>query len=183
MSRFLEGSLAPDGELVRQTLAGEVDAFGVLVERYRLAFARYATGLCGDADTAADAMQEAFIRAYNSLVDCRDPDSFKPWFFRILTNQCHTARARNRPHMTLETVAAVADERSDDRLERNEIRRAVEAAMEDLTAEQREAFVLKHIEGYSYAEMSQLLHEGVDALKMRVHRARDAVKRRLEELP
>jgi RNA polymerase sigma-70 factor (ECF subfamily) len=177
-----ERSLPPDGELARRALAGEVEAFGVLVERYRVAFARYATGLCGDSDTAADAMQEAFIRAYNSLADCRDPNRFQAWFFRILTNQCHTARTRKRRHAPLEAVAAAADERTDERLERDEVRQAMDLALADLTREQREAFVLKHIEGHSYAEMSELLQEGVDALKMRVHRARDAVKRRLEGL-
>jgi RNA polymerase sigma-70 factor (ECF subfamily) len=79
-------------------------------------------------------------------------------------------------------VAAAADERTDERLERDEVRQAMDLALADLTREQREAFVLKHIEGHSYAEMSELLQEGVDALKMRVHRARDAVKRRLEGL-
>ncbi len=176
-----EGSGHQDGTLVARVLAGEVEQYGLLVERYRTEFARYATGLCGDADTAADAMQEAFIRAYRLLATCREPNKFKAWFFRILTNQCHNARDRRRPHVPLENVTAEANERADDRLTRGEIRRAVETALEDLTNEQREAFVLKHIEGYSYTEIAELLGEGIAALKMRVYRAREVVKQRLEE--
>src|SRR5438552_1327874 len=82
-----------DGDAIRRVRQGDVDAFGVLVTRYRRQYGRYAVALTGDADSAADAMQEAFIRAWNSLEACRDPDRFGSWFFRILTNQCHTVRS------------------------------------------------------------------------------------------
>jgi len=67
-----ESGSQPDGDIVRRVLEGEVELFGVLVERYRAEFARYATALVGDPDRASDAMQEAFIRAYRSLASCRD---------------------------------------------------------------------------------------------------------------
>jgi RNA polymerase sigma-70 factor (ECF subfamily) len=54
--------------------------------------------------------------------------------------------------------------------------------MKTLTEEQREAFILKHVEGRSYAEIAEMLAVGEDALKMRVYRARDELKKRLEEL-
>ncbi len=82
---------------------------------------------------------------------------------------CHSRRSRIRR-------ARLADER----LSRGEIKTAIGAALEALTEEQRIAFVMKHIEGRSYAEMAELLNVGQDALKMRVHRARDEMKRRLE---
>lgn len=169
-----------DGDLVHRVLDGDTDAFRQLVERYRPEFARYAASMCGDADTAADAMQEAFIRAYDALARCRNPERFKGWFFRILTNQCHNHRNRKRGHVSLDAVEAAADDRTDSRMRRGELRAAIEAALDELTPEQREAFVLKHIEGHSYAEMAQLLGTGEDALKMRVYRARDALKELLE---
>lgn len=169
-----------DGQLVGQALRGDAEAFRLLVERYRPEFARYAAALCGDPDTAADAMQEAFIRAYDALAQCRHPERFKGWFFRILTNQCHNHRNRKRAHVPLEAVTAPADERTDDGARRSELRAAIEAALDELTPEQREAFILKHVEGRSYAEMADLLGTGEDALKMRVYRARDALKQRLE---
>lgn len=170
----------PDGVLVKRVLAGDVEQYGVLVERYRAEFGRYAASLCGDRDTAADAMQEAFIRAFDSLSTCREPGRFKAWFFRILTNQCHNARDRRRQHVPLERVVRHAAEETQDPVEGAEIRRAIEEALDALTPGQRVAFVLKHVEERSYAEMAELLGTSEDALKMRVHRARDTLRRLLE---
>lgn len=165
-----------DGTVVRQVLAGDTESFRILVARYRRQYSRYAVALTGDADTAADAMQEAFIRAWDSLASCRDPDRFGSWFFRILTNQCHTARARRRDRDDVDTLELAARERTDESLERAELASALASAMRRLTGEQREAFVLKHVDGRSYEEMAELLGTGVDALKMRVHRAREALR-------
>jgi len=171
-----------DAVLVRRTLNGDPDSFGRLVERYRAQFARYAASLCGDADLAADAMQEAFIRAYEALESCRDPDKFGNWFYRILTNQCHNHRDRRKVHLPLEKVTAVGASRTDDELRRREIREAVGRGLDALTPEQREAFVLRQLEERSYAEIEGMTGVGVDALKMRVYRAREIMKEYLENL-
>ena len=171
----------PDQILVKHVLAGDVEHYAVLVERYRTQLARYAVSLCGDSDVAADAMQESFVRAFDSLASCRDPAKFRSWFTRILTNQCHNVRTRARTHVALDDVDAAANETADARLTSDEIGRAIEEALDTLTPEQREAFVLKHIEGYPYSEMAELLDSSVDALKMRVYRAREIVKERLQD--
>jgi RNA polymerase sigma-70 factor (ECF subfamily) len=171
---------AGDGDLVRAVLAGDVERYGILVERYRIEFARYALALLGDPDAAADAMQEAFIRAYDALADCREPERFRAWFFRILANQCRTALARRKQRGDLDRLELPAKERTDEPLERRELRDALAAALARLTDEQREAFVMKHVDGRSYEEMAELLGAGVDALKMRVYRARDALRAALE---
>jgi RNA polymerase sigma-70 factor (ECF subfamily) len=157
-------------------LDGEVEAYRILVERYRQQFGRYAISLLGDADLAADAVQEAFIRAYDSLATCRDPDRFGAWFFRILTNQCHSARSRRRDTVDVETAALESGDRTDAAVERGELATRLDEAMRQLTQEQREAFVLKYVEERSYEEMAELLGVGADALKMRVHRAREALR-------
>lgn len=171
---------APDSVLVAAVLAGDTDRFGVLVERYRKEFARYAASLVGDPDLAADAMQEAFIRAFDALASCRDPSRFKAWFFRILTNQCHNHRARRMP-TTDRLPDAPANDRPDRDLARAELAGALARAIDALTPEQREAFLLRHVDGRSYDEIAELLGTGVDALKMRVYRARDALRKQLEE--
>ena len=165
-----------DGEVVRQVLAGDVESYRHLVTRYRQMYGRYAVALVGDADAAADAVQEAFVRAFDSLASCRDPDRFGSWFYRILTNQCHSARERMRDSESVDDVEIEARERTDDALDRSELAEALHRAMARLTAEQREAFILKHVDGRSYEEMAELLGTGVDALKMRVHRAREALR-------
>jgi RNA polymerase sigma-70 factor (ECF subfamily) len=170
-----------DGAVVRRVLGGEVEAFGVLVERYRRAYGRYAVALLRDPDAAADAVQEAFIRAYEGLRTCREPDRFGAWFFRILQNQCRNALARGRDKETVElgAVEVAGRDRADGGVERAELAEALDAALATLTADQREAFVMKHVEGRSYEEMASLIGVGVDALKMRVHRARDALREQL----
>ena len=181
---MIETGSRTDGELVRRVLSGDVEVYRDLVERYRMEFGRYAAAMLdGDGDDAADALQEAFIRAYDSLDSCRDPDRFKAWLFRIVSNQCHNVRKRRRGHMSLERATEKGEEPSgkaaSDRSETGEL---LEIAMKSLTEEQREAFILKHVDGRSYAEIAEMLGVGEDALKMRVYRARDELKRRLEEL-
>jgi len=165
-----------DGTVVHRVLSGDVEQYRILVERYRAEFGRYAVASVGDLDAAQDAMQEAFIRAFDALATCRDPDRFGAWFFRILTNQCRNVLARRRDTVPLEEVDPPGGARADEGLERGELGAALEAAMARLTPEQREAFVMKHVDGRSYEEMAELLGVGVDALKMRVHRARDALR-------
>jgi len=95
---------------------------------------------------------------------------------RILTNQCHTARTRRRDTDDVDALELSSRDRADTDLERAELANALAAALGRLTDEQREAFVLKHVDGRSYEEMANLLDTGVDALKMRVHRAREALR-------
>jgi RNA polymerase sigma-70 factor (ECF subfamily) len=177
------GADIPDGDVVRRVLGGDTEAFGALVQRYRDAFARYAAAVCGDGDLAADAMQEAFIRAFRGLATCRNPDRFGAWFFRILTNQCRNHRKRWREHEAIGAVAAaVADDTADGPLRQAELRGAIEQGLSRLSPQQREAFVLRHVDGRSYGEMAELLNEREDALRMRVHRAREQMQRFLEEM-
>jgi RNA polymerase sigma-70 factor (ECF subfamily) len=176
-----ESAELSDATLVRRILAGETDLYGILVERYRHEFGRYATGMLGGStDDAADALQDAFIRAFDSLSSLGEPERFKAWLFRIVSNQCHNVRKRNRPHLSLDGIEDPPDTLADQALANREMGRLIGEAIEQLAPEQRQAFVLKHVEGRSYAEMSDLLGVGRDALKMRVHRARDELKRLLE---
>jgi RNA polymerase sigma-70 factor (ECF subfamily) len=165
-----------DGTIVRRVLDGDVEQYRFLVERYRSQFGRYALAVVGDRDAAQDAMQEAFIRAFDALATCRNPDRFGAWFFRILANQCRNVVARRRDVVDLEVVDPAGSERADAALDRGELAATLEAALARLTPEQREAFVMKHVDGRSYEEMAELLGVGTDALKMRVYRARDTLR-------
>ena len=169
-----------DGTLVRRVLDGDVEQYRFLVERYRAQFGRYALALVGDRDAAQDAMQEAFIRAFDALATCRNPDRFGAWFFRILANQCRNLVGRRRDVVDLDAADPAGGERADAAVERSELAATLEAAMARLTPEQREAFVMKHVDGRSYEEMAELLGVGTDALKMRVYRARDTLRELLE---
>src|SRR5437899_7867685 len=103
--------------------------------------------MLGSVDEAEVAVQDAFIRAFEQLRQCRDPDNFAGWFFLILRNRCLAERRRvARAGPGTDAGVVPAADRADGPLERNERRRALQQALLELTPEQREVFVLKHIE-------------------------------------
>ncbi len=177
------GTSPTDGEVVSRVLNGDRDAFRLLVRRHQDMLFAHALRMTGQGDVAADVVQASLIKAYTRLDRCRNPEKFGGWAFRIVANQCKdylkNVRRRNVDLDSVEPVAAEEDDPSDD-LERSELRRRLDAALATLPADQREAFVMKHEEGRSYEEMAELLAVSVGALKMRVHRAREALVERLE---
>src|SRR5213596_3507489 len=148
---------ATDGEIVRAVLAGDVERFAVLVCPYRDRYARYATRMLGSGDAAEDAVQDALVRAFDHLADCREPDKFAGWLFLILRNRCFAERRRRqrqeRPLDSTDEMFASSD-RPDGAYEQVERARALERALQHLTPEQREVFVLKHMEGLAYEEIA-----------------------------
>lgn len=173
-----------DAEVIARVLAGDTDLFGVLVDRYQDEFARYAKYMTGSEDEAADVIQDSLVRAYRSLRRCGDRTNFKGWLFRIVSNQCktHLARRRRRGLEPLseeaEAVPSPADPGAD--AEAAEVRRKVHQALQELPTEQREALVLKYVEGLSLPEMAQLLSASVSALKMRMLRGRRELLAKLQ---
>ncbi len=164
-------------------LAGDEDAYALLVRRYKDALYRYAERMTGRPDDAADVVQQAFIKGYQSLDRCRDPERVGGWLFRIAVNLCKDQlKGRARREVSLETTAPIRATRDlpEEGAERAEIREEIYRALQALSDEQREAFVLKHVEGWSYDEMAEKLEVSVPALKMRVHRAREQLQGLLE---
>jgi RNA polymerase sigma-70 factor, ECF subfamily len=173
-----------DGAVVRRVLAGEREAFRLLVRRYQELLYRHALRLTGTADVAADVTQASLVKAYTQLARCREPERFGGWVYRILVNGCKDhLKSRRRRDTSLEVVVERAAPGPDpaEQMDRAEIRRTVDAALARLPEVQREAFLLKHVEGMSYEEMEALLRVSVPALKMRVHRAREALRTIMEE--
>jgi DNA-directed RNA polymerase specialized sigma24 family protein len=82
-----------DGSLVHAVLAGDGDAFAVLVRRHQASMFRFAVRMCGDRDDADDVVQAAFVRAYRNLAQCRELDRFAAWLRQIVMNECRTLLA------------------------------------------------------------------------------------------
>jgi RNA polymerase sigma-70 factor (ECF subfamily) len=167
-----------DGELVRSTLGGDARAFAELVDRHAPSCIRYATRMLRDRHDAEDVAQEAFVRAHRALVtyDARLP--FRTWLFSILVNRCRTALAQRgrRQRRVFSDDDALATASIDDERQAADVRDEIEWAVGLLPAEQREAFLLRHVEGLSYDEMASTTGAGVSALKMRVKRACERLK-------
>lgn len=168
-----------DAQLIRAVLDGEQTAYAALVARYQERLFRRALGLTGDPDMAADMVQDTFVRAYTAL-DRAQPERFGAWIHRILRNLCLDELRSPRQRTSSLAVDAPAPDDPVRDLERSELAAALDAAIATLSPAVREAFVLKHVEGLSYRQMVELTGAGDAALKMRVNRAREALRKALQ---
>ncbi|HSJ24823.1 MAG TPA: RNA polymerase sigma factor [Longimicrobiales bacterium] len=177
---------ATDAEVVGRVRRGDTDAYRTLVARYQDVLYRQALGMVGEADVAADLVQATLVNAYTQLDRLRDDSNYGGWVYRMCQNRCrdHLKSVRRRDVSLDESppAALASPFAADAPMERRELRRALGAALQQLNDEHREAFILKHVEERSYDEMATLLGASVPALKMRVHRAREALRCALEEV-
>ena len=170
-----------DAELIRRVLSGERDDFAELVRRHQDALYRHARGMGLDHDTSLDVVQDAFVKAYARLNECREPARFRAWLFTIVRRLCldHVKNVRRStvPLSSVPDVVAIpaADHAHD------ELNRALSKALDALPVATREAFLLKHDAGYSYEEIAVMTEASISAVKMRVHRAREALRAHLEQ--
>jgi RNA polymerase sigma-70 factor, ECF subfamily len=186
----VEMSIQPDAqqdaEIVSRVLNGDRDAFRLLVERYQDTLFRCALSMVRERDVAADVVQATLVHAYDRLNDLRDPSSFGGWVYRTCLNRCRdhlkSIRRRTVPLDAPTALALTSSDRTDRRLEDGRLRASLQNALDTLNEAQRTAFVLKHVEDRSYEEMSEILGDPIPALKMRVHRARETLRRALEEV-
>ena len=172
-----------DGALVRRTLDGDARAFTELVDRHAAACLRFATRMLGDRSDAEDVAQETFLRAFKALESYDDRLPFRTWLFSILINRCRTSmtqRMRRERRVVLDnealersTVEAVQDA--------VELREELAKAIAALSPDQREAFLLRHVEDLSYEEIMSVTGAGMSALKMRVKRACERLQQLLTE--
>ncbi len=170
-----------DQEVITRVLAGRREDFAILVARYSDPLYRHALGMTGSPDVAEDILQMSFIKAYHHLGEVRG--RFDAWVFRIVANGCKDwLKNIRRTHLSYDEDDQPSNYSTpDEELDRTELRTDLDRALAALAPSLREAFVMKHVEGRSYEEMAELLRTTVGALKMRVHRAREALQVLLEE--
>jgi RNA polymerase sigma-70 factor (ECF subfamily) len=173
-----------DAAIVARVLGGERESYGVLVARYRVQYARFATRMLGSREDAEEALQDAFVRGYRSLAKCDDPAKFGSWLFRILANRCRTAGSRRgrRERTFVRDEIALLDASEAHPEDRAAWREEIQRALQQLDVDQREAFLLKHVEELGYDEIAALTGVGVSALKMRVKRACERLRVLLQEV-
>jgi len=167
-----------DAEVVARVLAGDTEQYAVVVERYQRALYRHAVAMVLDHDAAADMVQDAFIRAYTNLKECRNPRRFRAWLFQTLRNRClDYLKEPRRGHLRFvdaEPLLRSADGPASF-VDQRELRLDITRALAQLPPEQREAFVMHYVDGMEYDTMADLLAVSVSALKMRALRARQAL--------
>jgi RNA polymerase sigma-70 factor (ECF subfamily) len=164
-----------DDALVADCLRGDEEAFRLLVERHRPRLHALAGGILQDNDQAADAVQDAFLKAYGALTDYRGRGMFGAWMRRILVNHCLSLLRRRHRYLSLEDLdnEMASHERSPEEqaMAQNEAD-AIRHAMSRLPAHHRAALVLRVVEGLTYREIAQLLSVPESTVETWIHRGR-----------
>jgi RNA polymerase sigma-70 factor (ECF subfamily) len=164
---------------VARARAGDTEAFREIVERYSRTLWRAAWRILGEAEAAEDAVQEAFLRAWRGFATFDDRAELSTWLYRIAVNSAIDLRRKRRRADAVELPAGADGEPSLPSAEPDAFRRAVSlelaratrSTLAELSAAERTAFLLRHYEGRSIAEISRQLGKNENATKQSIFRA------------
>ena len=184
MHRLLQSTPMDEPALIAAAKKGDLDSFNTLVLTYQHQVYNLAYRIMGDAASASDATQKAFISAWRHIGGFRG-GSFKAWLLRIVTNACYDElrRVKRRPASSLESLY-VEDPTPDADLppsqlespeaftQRRELNRAIQAGIAQLPPDQRIALVLSDVQGMSYEEIAEVTDTNLGTVKSRLSRAR-----------
>ncbi|HYJ89638.1 MAG TPA: sigma-70 family RNA polymerase sigma factor [Pyrinomonadaceae bacterium] len=166
-----------DYAAIERCRAGDNEAFRHIVERYQAEAIGHGTAILGNHEDALDAVQEAFIDAFQSLDHLDLSRRFYPWFYVILRNRCYKlAHGRKKREMSssneMEILAPVANIRPEELM-------LLEQAMLELPTEDRELITLRHLDGLSYQELAERLEVPQGTIMSRLYHARKKLRDRL----
>ncbi len=173
-----------DEAIVRRVLGGELEAFSLLIERYKVAVYNLCSRMLNDPDEAEDASQEVFLRAYNQLATYQPGRRFSTWILSIASHYCIDMLRRRRPLMDLDSIAfwkpseqpepeesAVALENRDE----------VRELLKKLPEKYRSVTILRYWQDLSYEEIAEVTGLSVATVKTRLFRARELLAKELDK--
>jgi RNA polymerase sigma-70 factor, ECF subfamily len=187
-----------DAPLIERVKLGDTRAFEMLVVKYQRRIERLIGRMVRDVDLVQDIAQESFIRAYRAIPQFRGESAFYTWLYRIAVNTAKKALMEIKRD-PLVSEAALASRDDDDETSRVEselsdgetpesvmaskqIGAAVNAAIEALSEDLRQAIVLREIEGLSYEEIAEVMNCPIGTVRSRIFRAREAIAQRLRPM-
>ncbi len=184
--------------LVERTVAGDQKAFELLVVKYERRIQRLIARMVRDVDLVEDIAQETFIRAYRALPKFRGDAQFYTWLYRIAVNTAKKALMDFKRDPTVSESALRSSDDDDETyhaeteptshetpdtvLAAKQISAVVNAAMEALPEDLRQAVTLREIEGLSYEEISEVMNCPIGTVRSRIFRAREAISARVKPL-
>ncbi len=188
-----------DMMLVERTVAGDQKAYELLVLKYQRRIERLIGRMVRDVNLVEDIAQETFIRAYRALAQFRGEAQFYTWLYRIAVNTAKKALVDMKRDPTISESALRGNSDDDDEtslmeneltssetpetvLAAKEIAAAVNAAMEALPEELRQAVTLREIEGLSYEEISEVMNCPIGTVRSRIFRAREAISAKVKPM-
>jgi RNA polymerase sigma-70 factor (ECF subfamily) len=183
-----------DEDIVRRCLAGDRDAYGVLVQRYQGRIVGYVQRMVRDREQALDIAQEAFLKAWVHLARYDSQWRFSTWIYSIASNAAiDHLRRRKKRMVSLDEPIRMGDSEMQrelpgpdrtaaDDLEGKELAERLEAAIAELPFEYRQLLLLRHPGGRSYEEIAEITKLPMGTVKNRIFRARQRLKDRLGSL-
>ncbi len=187
-----------DALLVERVKRGDVRAFEMLVVKYQRRIERLIGRMVRDTDLVQDIAQESFIRAYRAIPQFRGDSAFYTWLYRIAVNTAKKALSdMKRDPLVFESARSVSEDGEETSRAENEltdgetpeallatkeIGAAVNAAIEALSEDLRQAITLREIEGLSYEEIAEAMNCPIGTGRSRIFRAREAIAARLRPL-
>jgi RNA polymerase sigma-70 factor (ECF subfamily) len=193
----LENGIEP--ELARRLMAGDVGAFDRFVEHFRAKVFQYSRLMCGQREDAEEVAQDTLLKVFESFDRLREPERVRQWVFRIARNACLMKRRKSvfapERELSLDEFLPVVSGSGqgarmqiadwsglpDDRLLQREMKDVIEAAIAWLPPDYRSVILLRDVEELSTAEAAELLDVTADVVKTRLHRARLALRKKLDE--
>jgi RNA polymerase sigma-70 factor (ECF subfamily) len=192
------GATDSDLMLVQRTVAGDQRAFELLVIKYQRRIERLIARMVRDVDLVEDIAQETFIRAYRALPSFRGEAQFYTWLYRIAVNTAKKALMElKRDPLVFENMMASSDNEDETYRPRTEqtstetpemvmaakeIADVVNAAMQSLPEELRQALTLREIDGWTYEEIAATMNCPIGTVRSRIFRAREAVSAKVKPL-
>jgi len=186
-------------ELARAVLAGETNAFERFVEHFRSKVFHYSWLMCGQREDAEEVAQETLLKVFQNFDQLRDPTHVRSWVFRIAKNACLMKRRKSvfapERELSLEQfMPTKTDEPGEMRIQiadwsalpdqqvlQSEVKDVIERAISQLPESYRSVILLRDIEELSTLETAQILDISEDNVKMRLHRARLALRQKIDE--
>jgi RNA polymerase sigma-70 factor (ECF subfamily) len=196
----MTGMVNPDADapLIERVKAGDVKAFEMLVVKYQRRIERLIGRMVRDTDLVQDIAQETFIRAYRAIPQFRGESAFYTWLYRIAVNAAKKAlvEMKRDPIVTESARASRDDDDETSRVENElsdgetpeallaskEIAATVNASIDALSEDLRQAITLREIEGLSYEEIAEVMNCPIGTVRSRIFRAREAIALKLRPL-
>ncbi|KGF30652.1 RNA polymerase sigma factor RpoE [Oligella urethralis] len=184
-----------DAALVKRAQAGEKRAFELLVSKYQRRILRLLGRILYNQSDVEDVAQETFLKAYRALPKFRNESAFYTWLYRIAVNTARnhlsskqnqlfvSDQLENQDGETFSLLDNLTDgETPETHMHNREILEALQAALDDLPEQLRQAIVLRELEGLSYEEIAGVMDCPVGTVRSRIFRAREAISERLKSL-